>query len=1186
MRKRSHRAALRIAANLLCVGVLAHAFTAPLAEAQERRGRRTPGLVLEPGALHATCDVVTFTPSGDELLTAGDDKVVRQWQVDKAGHLGEAGRVLRWPIYRERRGGIHAMALSPDPDARHVAVTGFGVKDGLVMVLDRQSGEVVHVLDDRLSPAVNWALAWSPDGRFLVFGNEYGDVFRWEPGARAGAVRRFAGKKDGKSNRVRLLAFTDATHFLSVAQDGKVWLRDVLAPDAFPTAPVAALEGREHQKVAAAAFSRASKRLAACQDYRPGLVLWMDLTDALAGGEAGRARTQYLLVPEDKQTRRYPWSLAFNARGDKLAAGTRDATEGGAVKFSEVTGGAVFVYSLAGPSPQFLGSKQGLDCGYAVDALAFRPGAGDQLATAGGPDHELRIWAYGKPAAPISEVRSPGSCLWSVAVDAKGKYLAWREQPNRKPAHANDRGAGPWRYFRLDRTTRHILAHPPADFTPVRPIDTLAGWTVRPTKNSFVWEIVEPKKPGEEEVVHQLSARAGLYNASLNQLPRCYTFLPATADKPVRLAVGHMWGVSLYELRPGDVRLARYMAGHEGEVMAVAPSADGKLLYTASRDQTLGCWSLVDWPYQGEFGAGFRAERGGLVIAGVAPGSPAWEMGLTDGDEVVLVLSRDRSGPGAFLYDPEKGGVAKYKLELAPEMRSFNRGDLLKHFERPEPGREYIFGWRHGGKDAPVKLGLTTLPQRPLWRFFPTRQDEGSQWVLWRWRDFYYDTMSPRPDRLVGWHVYDADNLKVAPAFHPLGQFGGRLDARGAHVDGFYDPDRVWKFMASAYQEPEKVLFPQIEPPRIESLVVAKPPPDKDNDLKLHVRIAPREPKAALGDQRITRVVLWHDDARVPTRWHLDPATGAVRDSIVIPRARLRRGPNQFKLVAFNAEGGRAEEAVVVHFTDPTRPKPTLRGLCVGIDKYGGAKLFGDDYRLDDLNYSVADAKLMDQVLRQQQNSALFEKCLIDRPLFDRDATAGKILERVRELGRDVGPDDWVVLFLSGHGLPGNTPGAFCYVCTDSVEAKPGTLLRADDLHDVLRDIPCRKLIFLDACHSGNVAKSPIRGLNKDGVEFRIFSACKPHQAAGEPKPEVVASRKIDLRAHGLFTQSLMEALGYPEAGKKGRPNPVTEKELADKVCAHLRVLLRRLGEPETAQEPEFFPERKEMRDLQLLSRP
>ena len=35
------------------------------------------------------------------------------------------------------------------------------------------------------------------------------------------------------------------------------------------------------------------------------------------------------------------------------------------------------------------------------------------------------------------------------------------------------------------------------------------------------------------------------------------------------------------------------------------------------------------------------------------------------------------------------------------------------------------------------ELSFTTIRQRPLWRFFPTRD---GQWVLWRWRDFFRTT--------------------------------------------------------------------------------------------------------------------------------------------------------------------------------------------------------------------------------------------------------------------------------------------------------------------------------------------------------------------------------------------------------------------------------------------------------------
>src|SRR5207249_132387 len=157
---------------------------------------------------------------------------------------------------------------------------------------------------------------------------------------------------------------------------------------------------------------------------------------------------------------------------------------------------------------------------------------------------------------------------------------------------------------------------------------------------------------------------SGLF-PSINNLPRCYTFVPyadRAGREPVFLAVGHNWGVSLYECRPGEVKLVRIMVGHEGEVMSVAPAPDGKTLVTASRDQTL-----------------------------------------------------------ARLRDVR-------------------------------PSEELLFFKKVRGREV---VKLTTSRQRPLWRFFVERQAEGRgrDWILWRCRDYFYDTNSARADRYVGWQV-------------------------------------------------------------------------------------------------------------------------------------------------------------------------------------------------------------------------------------------------------------------------------------------------------------------------------------------------------------------------------------------------------------------------------------------------
>ena len=49
------------------------------------------------------------------------------------------------------------------------------------------------------------------------------------------------------------------------------------------------------------------------------------------------------------------------------------------------------------------------------------------------------------------------------------------------------------------------------------------------------------------------------------------------------------------DLTPQGVRRSRQFRGHEGYVTALAVSADGKRLVTASRDQTIAGWGLEEW---------------------------------------------------------------------------------------------------------------------------------------------------------------------------------------------------------------------------------------------------------------------------------------------------------------------------------------------------------------------------------------------------------------------------------------------------------------------------------------------------------------------------------------------------------------------------------------------------------------
>jgi hypothetical protein len=625
------------------------------------------------------------------------------------------------------------------------------------------------------------------------------------------------------------------------------------------------------------------------------------------------------------------------------------------------------------------------------------------------------------------------------------------------------------------------------------------------------------------------------------------------------------------------------MVGHEGEVMSVAPSPDGKFLLTTGRDQTIVCWSLEPWPEQRELGASFTTTtRGRLLVQKVDLGSPAWEAGLTDSDEVELVLIVDPDKPEGLIYDPLKrlsydartriasGTFLQDGKKIPVRMIAREFADartILTALKEVKPNRQHIFVWRHKGVE---QSQFTTVRQRPLWRFFPTRASQGDEWVLWRWRDFYYDTNSTRADRLLGWHV-NQESLRQTPLFYRLDEYRGLDQARSAEGRriGRHNPDKVWTTILDAHNQPEKVHFADIEPPLIDLAVMQQPSVkgDAGKPRDLVVR-ASAHSKDSVRSQHVVRATLWVNDS-VFADLDIDRKTGVVRADVTIPRDRLANGANVIRLTCFNAEGGRSERSLVVNYFDPHRKKPTLHAICIGIDDYSKVKNLDDED--PNLKCAVADALELYLVFKQHDNSGLFNNSRVVSVL-QHNATKKRILAELDRVAQSASPDDWFVLFLSGHGTARETekgyePGSFRYICADSDLTRPTTLLHASELREVLGRIRARKLLLLDACHSGAVLSNPVKDINSNGARFLIFAACLPDQKAFEPNPRATGMK------HGLFTQGLLTALGDARAGTdRPRTQIVTADELGTSV--HKRIEeLKRVLEDLAAKRREKLPD-------------
>ena len=1104
------------------------------AQDNDNRGRTQPGLIIETGGRNGACDVVAFTPDGKHLMAVGDDKVVRVWPIKGDQLDADHARALRWSIWREQRGSIYALAYDPKHD--RVAIGGMGDRNGRVSILDVASGEVLYTLPvAKTDGNVIWSMAFSPSGNLVAFGADRGAVWVWDLASDAQRdVRRLGGHGLPTSdphavNPVRWLAFDGERRLLSAAWDGRVLAWNTGKTDQ-QTDEV--FRFRQVTKLFRVAASPDGKWLAAGGD------------SAVPGDNTGRTvevrsldgrESKIITLPEGNLAR----CLAFDAKGEHLAVGVQAVPAGAA--FQKFAPGPVYLCDL---TQDEMRPERVLVTTYFADALAFDPKEPSRLAVAGGADHEVALWRLGRKSAErLSDIAGPGKCLWSVGIDQRNPLktlLGVREVHAVDPDSPNRRGTGPWRVFDL-AGRKWTMGE---DFKPVEPIEQSGNWKVSiDPHDAYSWSVVGP-----DGKVWPLP-----WNNATDGPPRCYTFLDAAADGGnVRLAVGHYWGASVFELDPKNgPRRVRLFTGHQGEVMALAPSADQKLLVSASRDQTVAAWSLVDWPSQPELGATFSLTGGKLLVDQVDTGSPAWEAGLAAGDEIIefkfgfyeLLFEKD--------HEVTKENTAPYKVVGSAK-------DALERLRRPVPGKELFFDVVRAGKRAGGKL--TSVRQRPLWRFLPIfeRPDEQPEWVLWLWHDYYYDT-STRGDFYIGWQVNGKDG--ETPTFYRAEQFRRK----------FHDPDKVSKAIRTGVFDPERASFIAVEPPKVAL----------DAPAALAGPVVPVgltvEPMGDAPEQKPSRVVVWVNNYAAYT-WNA--ADGRPLPAhIELKRDLFRAGHNEVLAQAYNSDfdvkkqgrGHSNSELKEIRNEAAASGKATLYVLAVGVHDYSkllqGGKPLGGNH---DLLFPDKDAQDIADQFSEQKGGRLFGDVKAVT-LLDRQATRKAIRGRLHDVAEQARPDDAFVLFISGHGYAQEfkdgvfRPGTYAFCTPDFDLDKPDdTGLTGDDLADDLAAIRCRKLVLLDTCHSGGatpVGADGMRDLTPSAVGPLILVACDLTQEA----------REAQGLGHGVFTAALLKAMDDRFAAADHNADGVLDaEELAAEVIAQVPILCKKNQQPPHTPVPSF----------------
>ncbi len=194
--------------------------------------------------------------------------------------------------------------------------------------------------------------------------------------------------------------------------------------------------------------------------------------------------------------------------------------------------------------------------------------------------------------------------------------------------------------------------------------------------------------------------------------------------------------------------------------------------------------------------------------------------------------------------------------------------------------------------------------------------------------------------------------------------------------------------------------------------------------------------------------------------------------------------------------------------------------ICVGINRYA-------DPKINALGFPVADAEAVAEAFRNGA-AGLYrvgEVKVLENEQVTPAAWTKTITDLRARLVDRAQPDDLVVFFLAGHGIVDDATQKYYYVGHDFALADLERQVYKDCISWTdfggLADVPCRKVVLLDTCHSGAIQPLRTRNLKTAVRELQADVIFSVTASTGNQR----AAENAQWR-HGAFTRCLLEALG------------------------------------------------------------
>ncbi|HRG81035.1 MAG TPA: caspase family protein [Chitinophagaceae bacterium] len=174
---------------------------------------------------------------------------------------------------------------------------------------------------------------------------------------------------------------------------------------------------------------------------------------------------------------------------------------------------------------------------------------------------------------------------------------------------------------------------------------------------------------------------------------------------------------------------------------------------------------------------------------------------------------------------------------------------------------------------------------------------------------------------------------------------------------------------------------------------------------------------------------------------------------------KLSQGENRFECSITNINGTESYRMpLYVNYTPVVKQKESLRFIGIGIDRFSE--------KGHDLQYSVKDIRDLSAKLKEKYGNDI----QIDT-LFNENVNSSNVSALKKQL-QQTSVNDKVILAYSGHGLLSKEYDYYLSTYTVNFDNPEINGLPYEELENLLDSIPARrKLMLIDACHSGEVDK-------------------------------------------------------------------------------------------------------------------